>query len=224
MSAGSRTSTNLTALAALFGGGAGGLGGAVLAQCAVSLAHRLGAGSQALQGKWGPPFFDIALFIGVLYGTIAAALSRRWKAALAGLALPTLTIMLPLFVLERTARMGWGADIEYSGGIWRFLQNPWYAAVVAVYAAAVWGTVAWLGRAVSGRKLGALGAIGGAFAAYLLLTLVQKADPQLDAWSWRPTEFLPQLSALLDGMFTGAGLGLGIWIVVRRNNEKVSGA
>jgi hypothetical protein len=214
----------LTAIAAFVGGGAGGLGGAFLAQSAVSLAHRLGLASSSLQGKWGPPFLDIALFVGVLYGAIAAGLSKRWKLSLAAAALASLGIIVPLFVLERTARMGWGTDAEYAGLLWRVLQSPWYAAVIFVYAAAVWGTIAWLGRAVSGRRRGAAGAVAGAFAAYLALSLLQRLDPALDVWSWRATEFLPQLSVVLDGLLTGAGLGIGIWIATRRKDEKVSGA
>jgi hypothetical protein len=214
----------LTAIAALVGGGAGGVGGTLLAQGLVSLAHRAGLGPQTLQGKWGPPYFDIALFVGVLYGTIAAALSKRWKPALTALSLPSLGIILPLFVLERTARMGWGTDAEYNGFVWRFLQSPWYAAVILVYGAAVWGTVAWLGRALTGRRRGALAAVAGGFVAYIATALVLRLDPSLDVWSWRATEFVPHLSVLLDGLFSGAGLGLGIWFVTRRSDEKVSGA
>ena len=58
-------------------GGAGGLGGAVAAQIFVACAERFGGSASWLKGPHGPPFFNIALFMGVFYAGIALGLLRK---------------------------------------------------------------------------------------------------------------------------------------------------
>lgn len=209
------TSIESTALAAALAGGAGGLGGAALAHLAVTLANRLGQAELWLKGPYGPPFFNLALYMGMLCGGIGLSLSRRAPAraapALLGLLGPLLGIALPLALLTRFAR--WGEDPS-AAPTW-----AWYYCVGGLYIAATWGTLLGLGALLcpARRWLGALGAAGGAFAGYLALTALLWAIPSYQQVLWAPQKFIPSPVALLDGFLTGAGMGLGIQAARRKS-------
>ena len=210
----------MSLFAAVVGGAAGGFGGAVLAQVAVTLAHLAGIGNETLRGPWGPPFFDIAVFTGVFYAAIAGALSRRWQAALLGFLGPFLGIAVPMALLGRTMQWGWGELAQAAAADPATLvSTPWYRAVIATYTLAVWGTIGALGWRLTGRRLGSLAAVACAFAAYLLLAGVERLAPGLAAGPWRASSFFPQPTALLDGLLTGGLLGVAV-IVTRRLHEK----
>lgn len=191
------------------GGGAGGLAGAALAHAAVTLVNRgFGGVEHWLKGPYGPPFFDIALYMGILYAGIALGLLRRPKDAALGFAGPFLGVAAPMGVLSRT--LPWAAEGSRS--------NAWYIAVVAVFVAATWGTIAALGASAApkSRFWGAFGSATGAFFGYLALTALTWAAPALKATVWSPLSLLPAPTALLDGLFSGAGMGLGISLSTRR--------
>lgn len=192
----------MTFFAALVGTGGAGLGGAAAAHWAVTLANRLG-GESWLQGPSGPPFFPISLYMGVLLGSIAAALSRSAKTALLAFAQAFLGIALPMAVLGRV--------VDWEG-------ETWVRAVTVIYILATWGTMLAVGTALSpGRRLkGAVASAAGAFAGYLLLAGLLKLSPSYGQSMWSPTGFIPSPVALLDGIFTGAGMGAGLWLLLWR--------
>lgn len=200
---------------AALAGGAGGLGGAALAHLAVTLANRLGQAELWLKGPYGPPFFNLALYMGILCGGIAWSLSRqvsdRATPALLGLLGPCLGISLPMALLTRFAR--WGME-PGSAPTW-----AWYYSVGGLYIAATWGTLLGLGALLcpARRWLGALAGAGGAFTGYLALTAFLWAVPSYQQNLWAPQKFIPSPVALLDGLLTGAGMGLGIHAARRKS-------
>jgi hypothetical protein len=187
-------------------GAAGGLAAGFVAQTGVTLCAKAGLGWDAFQAQNGLPFFPTALFMGFFYGVIAAAISRRWQESLIGWAGPFLGIAVPMFALQRV-------------GAW----NPGYHGAGAILAAAVWGTVAVLGWRLGGGWLGVAAAVAASLAAYGGQLLVQYAAPGFGQGPWRPGGILPQATVLLDGLLTGALLGLSV-ALARRHYEKASRA
>lgn len=166
------------------GGGVGGLLASAVAHVVTTLFDHAGRSESWLQGRYGPPFFNVALFMGLMYGGIAYALSRARRDALIGALGPFLGIALPLAVLERLRDM------------------PWVTTVTAVFVLAIWGTIVALGWRLGKGWIGALGAAAGSFAAYKIVQLVSP--------STRPIGYLPSPAVLLDGMLTGIAIGTGI--------------
>lgn len=181
----------------LIGGGLGGALAAAAANIITTLIDR-GAGSEGwLKGPYGPPFFNVALFMGLLYAGIAWALTRRRAETTVGGLGPFLGILVPMLVLTRAAQ-----------GL------PWVPIVIAIFVAAVWGTIFALGWLMSDRRwLGGVAAVAGAFIGYLLLQGLAKIFPMLSAW--HPHGYLPTPAVMLDGALTGAGIGLGVSLLRR---------
>ncbi len=203
----------MTAFAALVGGGLGGLFGAAAAHVLVTALNQLGAASW-LKGPFGPPFFDIALYMGVLLAGAAAGALRRPGPAAAALAAAFGLIALPMSALTHVAR--WGMDA--GGGP----TNGWYYTVGGLYLLATWGTMAGLGAwgAARRRLIGAALACAGAFAGYGVLSLILWLAPSYRSVVWSPTGFVPSPVNLLDGLLTGAGLSLGIFVARRNHHEE----
>ena len=185
------------------------MAGAALAHGAVTLLNRrFGGGVENwLKGPYGPPFFDIALYMGILYAGIGLGISLRPKVAASGFAGSFLGIAVPMAALSRILR-------------WTGEGNAWYIAVVAVFAMATWGTIAGIGAgtAPKSRWRGAFGSATGAFFGYLALTAGVWAAPALKSVVWSPYSFLPAPVALMDGLLSGAGMGLGIALFTGRNS------
>lgn len=174
----------MTLLEGVLGGGLGGLAGAAIGHAGGAAV--LGSGLEnALRGSYGPPFAALAVHSGLSLGPTAYALRRRPADGLLALLVPALLIALPMAVLTRLGR-----------------PLPWVQLVAWCYALALWVTMAALGWRLAGWK-GALGGPAGAFAGYLLLSLLPQRGPSLTL-------------SLMDGLFTGAGLGCGIAIASRR--------
>ncbi len=189
-------------ITAVIGGGVAGLCGAALAHVLSTAVQRLGSDAW-LRGPFGPPFFNIALYTGVFYAAIGLAAARRAAGAAAGFLGPFLTIALPMTVLTRYG--GWeGAG---ASGI-----SPWKTVTLAVYIAAIWGTIAALGAlgARGPRWRGALAAVLGSVAGYLGVVVFEKAAPGLLSQAGGPRSFLPGAVNLLDGLFSGMGLCLAL--------------
>ena len=194
----------------LLGGGAGGLGGAAAAHLLVTLANRFGGAQTWLKGPFGPPFFDVAFYMGVLCLGIALGLSRKPKPAALAFLGPFLGMALPLAVLTRTAR--WGMD---PGAPPTF---AWVYAVRVIYTFGTWGTLLGLGAMLaSGRRaLSALAGAAGALLGFAVLEGLFRILPDQAAFYWSPDRLVAPPVELLDGLLTGAGLGVGIWLVARR--------
>jgi len=191
-----------TLFAALLRGATGGFAGGAAAHIVVAALNRFANADQWLKGPHGPSFFNLALFMGILYGSIGLALSGRPKTALAGCCVPLLGIALPMSVMTRTLSCG---------------PMAWVYSVSVIFIAAVWGAVFLLGW-LSGRDrrwLSGLGAMAGSFAGYLALSAALKLAPGLALWPWRVGGLLPQPTVLLDGLFTGSGMAAGIWLAAR---------
>jgi hypothetical protein len=204
----------MTAFAAILSGALSGFGGAAAAHLLVTLANRAASANAWLKGPYGPPFFDISLFMGIMYGAIAWGLLRRRREVLVGLLGPFLGIAVPMMALTRLAR--WDGSLD--------APDPrWVQAVVFVFIAAVWGTIFGLGFR-AGRWKGALAMVAGAFAGYLVLTALLYAAPGISQWAWRAGSLWPQPTVLLDGLLTGGGMGLGLIFAARRRHEKASDA
>lgn len=183
----------------LIRGGLGGLLGGAAAHVLVTLLHRVGGGFW-LKGPYGPPFAGIALYVGILLGVTALALSWRLKPALAGFFGPLLGIALPMSLLTRLAP-----------------ATNWVYAIGAVYIVSTWGSILALGALLSARRLlGALLAAAGSLSGYLLLTGLLWAVPSYKKVVWAPEALIPSPVALLDGLLTSAGLGAGIALASRR--------
>jgi hypothetical protein len=90
----------------------------------------------------------------------------------------------------------------------------WQLAVVVLYTAAIWGTIALIGAlsADTARWRGALAAVAGSFAAYQLLNLLLWAVPSYAQGKWNPASLLPSPVNLMDGLLSGAGLCLALSI------------
>jgi hypothetical protein len=173
---------------------------AAVAQVFTTFVDRAAGSETWLKGPYGPPFFNAALFMGLLYGGIALGLSRRRRDAALGALGPSLGIALPMIALSRVK-----ADL------------PWIPVVVALYTAAVWGTIFALGRRMTRRWTGGAAACAGAFLGFLLLSAVIKAAPALTAW--RLNAYLPPPVVLLDGLLSGAGMALGVLFIRRRHAD-----
>ncbi len=189
--------------AAVITGGVGGLLAAGAAQLLTVFADRTGGSENWLKGPHGPPFFNVCLFMGIMYGGIAWALSRRRNETLIGSLGPLLGIALPLIALER----------------WREL--PWEYVVITVFILAVWGTIVALGWRLGHGWRGAIGAVLGSFTGYLILQLIQYLSPAIAGW--RLYGYLPPPIVLIDGLLTGAGIAVGIHLL-GRNHGKIAGA
>jgi hypothetical protein len=177
---------------AIVGGGVGGFLSAAVAHVVTMLFDSAGKSADWLKGPYGPPFFNISLFMGILYGGIAFSLSRRPSDVLLGAFGPFLGISAPMTVLSR------------------FKDLPWVRTVEVVFVAATWGTMLALGWRLGRGWRGALGAGLGAFAGYRLLLLVGPSP----AVFYR---LLPSPAVLLDGMFTGIGIGVGAYVLGRKH-------
>ncbi|MBI4060533.1 MAG: hypothetical protein HY403_03800 [Elusimicrobia bacterium] len=193
----------MSPFAAIVGGGAAGFFGSALAHVLSVCADRAGA-EDFLRGPYGPQFFLIALYTAVFYAAIGAAAGRRAATALAGFFGPLLGIALTMAALTR--RSGWGMPRGLGG------TPQWQLAVVLVYTAAVWGTIAALGALSSGttRVRGAFAAVLGSLAGYGSLVMLLRAAPSYAAVRWNPVSFLPSPVNLMDGLLSGAGLCLAL--------------
>lgn len=198
-------------------GALGGIVAAFLAQGADTVLLRA-VGENWLKGPYGPHFMPVALYMGVLMGGIAFALSRRVKPALVGFLGPLLGIAVPMIVLTRTVTWGMG-DAASSP------TYGWMYAVTGIYLVATWCTTAALGAMLSSRRwAGAAAAAAGSLAGYFLLAALQKLAGNLVLGPWRATGWLPPPAQVLDGLFTGAGIGVGLaaltWLTNRGEHEK----
>ncbi|MDD5657848.1 MAG: hypothetical protein PHF00_11420 [Elusimicrobia bacterium] len=206
---------------------AGGAAGAVLGHVLVILCLRAG-GELWLKGPYGPgQFFGISCYLGVLYGAVALALSRRPVPCLLGFFGNFLGIALPMALLTHlpqpmNAFMGLLArapGLAYRLMLWTRVPDPvgmaWTVAVVAVYLAANWGTTLALGAVLCpGRRWrGAAGAAAGSVAAYILLSAALALIPAQAQGRWNPGGFIPAPVDLLTGLLTGAGLGAGLYLL-----------
>ncbi len=194
----------MTPFAAIVGGGGAGVLGAALAHILTTLADRLGSEAW-LRGPYGPQFFNVALYTGVFYAAIGAAAGRRASTALLGLLGPFLGMILPLAALTRYP--GWGMPQGARG-----TTPQWEIAVVLVYSAAIWATIAGLG-VLAGRTTrprGAAAAVLGSLAAYAVLAGLLKLFPDYGRSPWNPLSLIPSPVNLLDGLLSGAGLCLAL--------------
>ena len=185
----------MTPLAALGVGGLAGFSGAALAHVLTAFLSRHG-GAEWLHGPFGPPFFAAALYTGIFYGAIGAAAGRR--AAAVGLLGGLLGILVPLYVLTRYG--GWTPEQ------WRYVM-------LAVYIAAIWGTIAGIGAAAASTPWrGAAAAVLGSLAGYGLLagTLALFSGLRVHESADAVVTFVPPLVNLLDGLLSGAGLCLAL--------------
>lgn len=196
----------------LVGGGVGGLLAASIAQVFTTLLDRAAGSETWLKGPYGPPFFNVALFMGLLYGGIALGLSRRRRDAALGALGPSLGIAVPMTVLSRLfdlPNVRWGAQS----------LSLWIPVVVALYTVSIWGTIFALGRRLTARWTGGAAACAGAFLGFLLLSALTKLAPTLTAW--RLNAYLPPPIVLLDGLLSGAGMALGVFFIRRRHAESL---
>lgn len=116
--------------------------------------------------------------MGVMYGGIG--LAQRTSVGFA----PFAVIAGLLFFMERA------------------IDGNWVNMVVAVYVAAVWGTIFAIGWRQKDWRSGAA-SVAGALAAFGVFSLIP-----FGASNWRPG-YLPQLHVLIDGLLTGMGVGFG---------------
>lgn len=165
-----------------------------------SLADHVGRSGDWLKGPYGPPFFNISLFMGVMYGVIGWALSREIPTTLFGALGPFLGIAAPMTALTRVSE-----------------RLPWFTIVSALFIGAIWATIFVLGWRVGRGWRGGLLSMAGAFAGFLALTGVQRLMPGLTGWPWRAGSYWPQPTVLLDGLLTGGGMGLGIDFARRKH-------
>lgn len=186
-------------------GSAGGLAGALAGHILVTAVLRAG-GQDWLKGPYGPHFFDIALYLGVMYGAVGLALSLRPRPALWGFFGAFLGIALPMAVLTRVAH--WGMETGAPPTL------AWYWAVIVCHSLGTWGTTLALGALLgpARRWLGALGAVLGSLAGYGLLQLFLFAVPSYAQGRWDPKSFLPSPLDLLTGILIGTGIGAGIFL------------
>ena len=193
----------MTPFSAIVGGGTAGFIGAALAHVVSTAADRAG-GEDFLRGPYGPQFFLIALYSGVFYASVGAAAGRRASAAALGFLGPLVGIAALMAGLTRYS--GWGMP--------RGLPSTpqWQAAILSVYAFAVWGTIASLGAlcGATSRWRGALAAILGAWSAYGILAFLLWAVPSYGQIHWNPVSFLPSPINLMDGLLSGACLCLAL--------------
>ncbi len=184
-----------------------GLVGAVTAHVATTTLGRMGSDSW-LQGLSGPPFFNIALYTAIFYGAIAWAAGRRATVAAVGFFVPFLSILIPMFILSRN-----GAWQEASPAA----ASPWIAAVIRIYTISLWSTICAIGAcALPPRRVNsAFGAAVGSLVGYAAMMTVQKFMPSLLKIPHDPRSFLPPPIGLLDGIFSGGGLCLGVTLAAR---------
>lgn len=177
------------------------------------LDRALGA-EQWLRGPYGPQFFPIAFYSGVFYAAIGAAAGRRAGTALLGFLGAFLGIAASMSLLSRYP--GWGMPRGADG------TPQWQLAVLLIYSLSIWGTIAALGAAAvpAPRWRGALAAVLGSFAAYLLLSALLKAAPAWSKSPWNPLSYIPNPVNLLDGIASGAGLCLALSLDERFRKRK----
>lgn len=186
------------------GGGIAGLLGAALAHVLTVLCDRHGS-QDWLRGPYGPQFFNIALYTGVFYAAIGLAAGRRAATAAVGFLGAFFGILIPLFVLTRYG--GWGMPRGADA-----VPAPWKYAVLSVYIAAIWGTIAGIGAAAARgvRWRGVAEAVFGSLAGYAVLSVALKVFARWANAAWNPGSLLPPPVNLLDGLLSGAGLCLAL--------------
>ncbi len=189
-----------------------GLFGAGLAHVLTAALDRTGSETW-LKGAYGPPFFNIAVYTGVFYAAIGAAAGRRALEAAIGLLGPFLTIVLPMTVLTRVARLG---VYETAPSL------EWKAVVSVVYLLAIWGTIAAIGAcAVTVKRWqGAAAAVVASLLGYGVLDLFVRLVPSYAKSPWNPAGFVPSPINLMDGLLSGAALTLAVCLVERRNHAR----
>lgn len=198
-------------LGAAVTGGAAGFFGAGLAHVLTALLDRAGAETW-LKGPYGPPFFNIAVYTGVFYGAIGAGASRRPREALIGLLGPFLTIVVPMTVLTRVARLGLFPEGAPS--------IEWRATVTVVYLLAIWGSIAAIGASACRRRaLGAVAAVVASLLGYGLLQFFLNVAPSYAQTPWNPAGLVPSPVNLMDGILSGAALALAVALVQRRDSH-----
>ncbi|MBI5241491.1 MAG: hypothetical protein HY926_13545 [Elusimicrobia bacterium] len=192
----------------LLRGAAGGFSGALLGHLVVTACLHAG-GQDWLKGPYGPHFFDISLYLGLLYGAIGLALALKPAPALTGLLGAFLGISLPMAVLTRVAN--WGMETGAPPTL------AWYWAVIVCHSLGTWGTTLALGALLfpARRWLGALGAALGSLAGYGTLQLFLAVVPSYAQGRWDPRSYLPSPLDLLTGILIGAGIGAGVFLAGR---------
>lgn len=194
-------------------GGAAGFFGAGLAHVLTAALDRAGAETW-LKGPYGPPFFNIAVYTGVFYGAIGAGAGRRLRETLIGFLGPFLTIVVPMTVLTRAARLGLFPDKAPS--------IEWRAIVAVVYLLAIWGTIAALGASAAKgfhRWLGAAAAVVASLLGYGVLQVFLNLVPSYAKNPWNPAGLVPSPVNLMDGILSGAAIALAVALVERRMNH-----
>jgi|CXWL01.1.fsa_nt_gi hypothetical protein len=197
-----------TPFSAIVAGSMSGFFGAALAHVLTTFADRLGA-ENWLRGPYGPQFVPIALYTGIFYSAIGAAAGRKPKIALLGFFGPFLGIALPMLALTRYS--GWGMPRELPA------TPQWQIVVILIYTLSIWGTIAALGATcASSRWRGALAAVLGSIAGFVILKSFLWAVPSYAQARWSPVSLLPSPLNLMDGLLSGAGLCLALSL-----NEKI---
>lgn len=193
-------------------GGAAGFFGAGLAHVLTALFDR--AGSEAwLKGPYGPAFFNIAVYTGVFYAAVGAGATRRLRETLIGFFGPFLTILLPMTLLTRVAKLGLFPDKAPS--------IEWKLIVTVVYLSAIWGTIAALGASAVRRWpwLGAAAAVLASLLGYGVLQVFLNLAPSYASSPWNPAGLVPSPVNLMDGILSGAFLALAVVLVGRRESH-----
>lgn len=202
----------MTPFAAAVTGGTAGLFGAGLAHVSTALLDR--AGSETwLKGPYGPPFFNIAVYTGVFYAAVGAAAARRPREALIGFLGPFLTIVVPMAVLTRVARLGLFPEGAPS--------IEWQATVTVVYLLAIWGSIAAIGASAVRRRpwLGAAAAVVASLLGYGALQFILNVVPSYAKNPWNPAGLVPSPVNLMDGILSGAFVALAVVLVQRRDSH-----
>lgn len=193
-------------------GGAAGFFGAGAAHVLTALFDRAGA-EKWLKGPYGPAFFNIALYTGVFYAAVGAGATRRGREALIGFFGPFLTIVVPMTVLTRVARLGLFPEGAPS--------IEWQATVTVIYLLAIWGSIAAIGASAVRRWpwLGAAAAVVASLLGYGLLQFLLNVVPSYAKTPWNPAGLVPSPVNLMDGILSGAAVALAVVLVQRRDSH-----